>query len=118
LGDEDNPTDLALALDMRLQHILVDEFQDTSITQMKLLQMLTAGWLPDDGRTLFCVGDPMQSIYRFRQAEIGLFLAGQQNRLFNVPMQALRLQTNFRSTQPVVQWINEQFPFVLPALND
>jgi len=118
LGAEDNPTDLALALDMRLQHILVDEFQDTSITQMQLLQMLTAGWTADDGRTLFCVGDPMQSIYRFRQAEVGLFLAVQQNRLFNVQMQSLKLQTNFRSTQPVVAWINQQFPYVLPAVSD
>ena len=118
LGSEDNPTDLALALDMRLQHILVDEFQDTSITQMKLLQLLTAGWTPDDGRTLFCVGDPMQSIYRFRQAEVGLFLDMQTKGLPNVPMQPLQLRTNFRSSRPVIDWINQQFPYVLPTHND
>lgn len=119
LGTEDNPTDLALTIDMRLQHILVDEFQDTSITQMKLLRLLTAGWSAGDGRTLFCVGDPMQSIYRFRQAEVGLFLDVQQRGLPAIKqMEALQLQTNFRSTQPVIDWINTHFVQVLPAIND
>ncbi len=74
LGDPDAPTDLLLSLDVRIKHILVDEFQDTSISQWELLERLTAGWQPDDGRTMFVVGDPMQSIYRFREAEVGLFL--------------------------------------------
>ena len=52
----------------------MDEFQDTSISQWELLQRLTAGWQPGDGRTVFVVGDPMQIIYRFREAEVGLFL--------------------------------------------
>ena len=74
LGTEDAPTDTALALDATLQHVLVDEFQDTSETQVRLLEKLTMGWQRDDGRTLFAVGDPMQSIYRFRGADVGLFL--------------------------------------------
>src|SRR6185436_15931675 len=74
LGDPDAPTDTALALDARLRHVLVDEFQDTSDAQLRLIEALTAGWQPGDGRTLFLVGDPMQSIYRFRNAEVGLFL--------------------------------------------
>ena len=52
----------------------MDEFQDTSFKQIELLEALTAGWMQGDARTLFCVGDPMQSVYRFRQAEVGLFL--------------------------------------------
>ncbi len=118
LGTPDQPTDTALALDARLQHILVDEFQDTSVTQMSLLNLLTAGWSEGDGRSVFCVGDPMQSIYRFRQAEVGLFLQMQQHGLPGVPVTALQLQTNFRSTQPIVNWVNRSFPHIMPVHDD
>ena len=47
LGAEDEPTDLALALDSSINHILVDEFQDTSQLQLNLLKKLTAGWQPE-----------------------------------------------------------------------
>ena len=73
LGEPEAPTDLALALDYRIRHLLMDEFQDTSFNQYGLLKRLTAGWQPEDGHTLFVVGDPMQSIYRFRDAEVGCF---------------------------------------------
>lgn len=118
LGSEDEPTDLALAFDYRLQHLLVDEFQDTSFAQLDLLERLTAGWQPGDGRTLFCVGDPMQSIYRFRQAEVGLFIQLQQGGLANVPLTALRLEANFRSEPAIVSWVNEVFPSVLAKRSD
>jgi ATP-dependent exoDNAse (exonuclease V) beta subunit len=59
-----------LSLDLRIDHLPIDEFQDTSFTQLELLRRLTAGWEQGDGRTLFAVGDPMQSIYRFREAEV------------------------------------------------
>ena len=72
LGPEDSPTDLALYLDYRIGHILVDEYQDVSINQYELLEKLTAGWSMEDGHSLFLVGDPMQSIYRFREAEVGV----------------------------------------------
>lgn len=113
LGPSDEPTDLALAFDYRLQHLLVDEFQDTSFGQLDLLERLTAGWTDGDGRTLFCVGDPMQSIYRFRQAEVGLFLQLQREGLRNVPLEPLQLTSNFRSTRPIIEWVNRVFPGVL-----
>ncbi len=113
LGSSEEPTDLALAFDYRLQHLLVDEFQDTSFGQLDLLERLTGGWTDGDGRTLFCVGDPMQSIYRFRQAEVGLFLQLQRQGLRNVPLEPLQLTSNFRSTRPIIEWVNRVFPGVL-----
>jgi hypothetical protein len=118
LGTADEPTDLALAFDYRLQHILVDEFQDTSFSQLDLLERLTGGWADGDGRTLFCVGDPMQSIYRFRQAEVGLFIDLQQHGLRNLRLEPLRLEANFRSIPAIVDWINRVVPAVLAARND
>jgi ATP-dependent exoDNAse (exonuclease V) beta subunit len=118
LGTAEEPTDLALAFDYRMQHLLVDEFQDTSFAQQDLLERLTAGWQPGDGRTLFCVGDPMQSIYRFRQAEVGLFIQLQHRGLENVPLTALRLEANFRSEPAIIAWVNQVFPDVLAKRSD
>jgi ATP-dependent helicase/nuclease subunit A len=118
VGTPDEPTDLALSLDYRLQHLLVDEFQDTSSSQFRLLQTLTAGWMPGDGRTLFAVGDPMQSIYRFREAEVGLFLAARDHGIGHLRLQPLRLTVNFRSTGAIVDWVNGAFGDILPARAD
>jgi ATP-dependent helicase/nuclease subunit A len=118
LGSVAEPTDLALRFDYRLQHLLVDEFQDTSRGQVELLALLTAGWSDGDGHTLFCVGDPMQSIYRFRHADVGLFLNLKQHGLNQLRLTPLRLTVNFRSTQPVLQWVNDTFKRVLPHRDD
>lgn len=122
LGSDEAPSDLALALDARIRHLLVDEFQDTSLKQYALLRRLCAGWQPDDGRTLFVVGDPMQSIYRFREAEVGLFLDaavhGQVGDLDSVPLESLQLACNFRSEAGLVDWVNDSFRRVLPVQVD
>mgnify|MGYP001208762728 CR=1 FL=1 len=118
LGTDDAPTDLALYFDVKLRHILVDEFQDTSITQHNLLRKLTAGWETNDGRSLFVVGDPMQSIYRFRQAEVGLFLQSQLQGIGNIQLKPLQLTVNFRSEKSIVDWVNQTFQHVLPQYND
>jgi ATP-dependent exoDNAse (exonuclease V) beta subunit len=118
LGSPDAPTDLLLSLDHRIKHLLVDEFQDTSISQWELLERLTAGWQPDDGRTLFVVGDPMQSIYRFREAEVALFLKARHEGLPNVKLEPLSLKTNFRSHAGLVEWVNASFAKILPAGED
>ena len=118
LGDEESPTDLALSLDYQVQHLLIDEFQDTSSSQYNLIKQLTTGWLPNDGRTLFIVGDPMQSIYRFRQAEVGLFLQTQENGLGDISLEQLRLSMNFRSQGGIIDWVNQTFAKVFPTYDD
>ncbi len=118
LGEDDDPTDLALALDYRIQHLLVDEFQDTSFTQFDLIQKLLAGWEPGDGRTLFLVGDPMQSIFRFREAEVGLFLRAARDGIGPVRLERLQLEMNFRSEQGIVDWVNDVFPDVIKGGDD
>lgn len=118
LGEEDAPSDLSFRLDYRVRHLLVDEFQDTSPLQIELLQRLTAGWQAGDGRTLFAVGDPMQSIYRFRRADVGLFLRVAQQGIGNIKLDALRLSRNNRSCPAVVDWINAHFPSVFPGHDD
>lgn len=111
LGEPERPTDLSLALDHRLSHLLVDEFQDTSVTQFELLLRLTAGWQPGDGRTLFLVGDPLQSIYRFREANVYLFeQVVRLGRLGTVPLKVLALRANFRSQPALIGWLNDNFP--------
>ncbi len=118
LGEPEAPTDLALALDYQIGHLLVDEFQDTSLSQYELLRRLTAGWEPEDGRTLFLVGDPMQSIYRFREAEVGLFLRAQREGIGAVVLEPLVLSLNFRSQSGIVEWVNKVFVEVLPERED
>ncbi|KPJ67108.1 MAG: hypothetical protein AMJ43_05950 [Coxiella sp. DG_40] len=115
LGEDDNPTDLLLKLDYRIQHILVDEFQDTSVTQYKLLKQLSAGWQPDDGRTLFLVGDPMQSIYKFREAKVGLFLHAKKYGINSIKLYPLTLSSNFRADKYLIDWTNSVFPKVFPS---
>ena len=119
LGHDGAPSDLSLRMDYRVRHLLVDEFQDTSHNQVRLLQQLTAGWSAGDGHTLFLVGDPMQSIYRFRKAEVSLFIRAFEGGLFDqLDLKRLRLGVNFRSTAPIVDWVNQNFPQVMPGEND
>ena len=123
LGTDDNPTELALRLDYQLAHILVDEFQDTSDQQFELLRRLTRGWAEHNAagyspRTLFIVGDGMQSIYGFRYANVGLFLTARDTGIGGLMLEPLALTRNFRSQQGVVDWVNEVFARLLPPTDD
>ncbi|MBI5448064.1 MAG: UvrD-helicase domain-containing protein [Gammaproteobacteria bacterium] len=118
LGEEELPTQLALNLDYKIQHILVDEFQDTSFSQFHLLEKLTLGWQAQEGRTLFLVGDPMQSIYRFRKAEVGLFVRAAEQGIGGMFLKPLTLRANFRSCENVISWINRAFSDIFPKKND
>ncbi len=118
LGRVEEPSDLLLALDGRIRHVLVDEFQDTSHSQLRLLELLTSGWQPGDGRSLFLVGDPMQSIYRFRDADMSLFLRVRTVGVGAVRCEPLTLQRNFRSAPQIVAWTNETFARAFPPEDD
>ncbi len=114
----ENPTELALAIDNRIRHILVDEFQDTSVVQFELLELLVQGWSGDGGVSLFAVGDPMQSIYRFRDADVGLFYRAERRGLDQLRLQPLRLAMNFRSAPRLVEWFNDTFSQVMGEETD
>jgi ATP-dependent exoDNAse (exonuclease V) beta subunit len=118
LADASLPTDLALRAGLALRHILVDEFQDISLEQFALLETLTIGWEEGDGRTLFVVGDPMQSIYQFREAEVGLFLRIRDQGIGALKLKSLHLTSNFRAVAPLVAWSNVHFARLLAAPDD
>ena len=118
LGGKTTPSDLALVFDYQLKHILVDEFQDTSTGQISLIEKLLEGWQAGDGRTAFFVGDPMQSIYRFREAEVANFLHTQTHGIGPVSPRPLVLQSNFRSDPAIVHWVNEVFTEVMPDCSE
>jgi ATP-dependent exoDNAse (exonuclease V) beta subunit len=111
--DGNIPSDLHLYLDYRIGHLLVDEFQDTNENQWGLIQRLCSGWTPGDGKTVFIVGDPKQSIYAFRNAEVRLFFEAKKG----IPLSGHgtlhladhQLKTNFRSTKQLIEWTNDLF---------
>ena len=116
---EDNP-DLLLALSGGLRHLLVDEFQDTSRSQFELIRLLVRAWDEGDGRTCFLVGDPMQSIYMFRQAEVELFSHVVERGIASEAEPALacelvQLSTNFRSHAGLTEEWNKLFAAVFGA---
>jgi len=105
---------LDASMGMQLQHLLVDEMQDTSTSQYDLIQLLTQGW---DGysQTIFLVGDPKQSIYLFRQARVERFIQTmQQQQLGGISLGRLYLTANFRSQELLVHSFNEDFSRLFP----
>ena len=100
----------ALLIEDRVQHILVDEMQDTSVSQIELLEALCQGWEEDDGRSVFFCGDLQQSIYAFRGSLVSLFDELQQRGSFaGKTLLPLQLKANFRSSPDLVNWVNDCF---------
>lgn len=93
---------LCLELQQQFQHILVDEFQDTNDLQNELIKLL---YLPGHN-ILFVVGDPRQSIYRFRGANLNCFLHMMQH-ITAHGGELLTLQENFRSQEKLIHFINQ-----------
>jgi len=108
-----------------LQHVLVDEMQDTSISQIRLLKLLTEGWEehnvenPGFPKTMFLCGDTQQSIYLFRNAEPSIFAELVNSKTFNgISLNVLQLSTNFRSYKATVDFVNAVGSSVFPATPD
>lgn len=98
----------------RYRYLLVDEFQDTDPLQAEIVWLLACGpggRAPDPGR-LFVVGDPKQSIYRFRKADIEVYERFKE-RLVSGGGGRLSIVQNFRSVPGIVEWVNATFAGVM-----
>lgn len=124
----DNPNDVRRRLHARYTHILLDEFQDTDPLQVDIAMRLTAD--PDDDSAtdqlapvdghLFTVGDPKQSIYMFRGADLALYLRTRRRLTEgeNPVGRAESLTTNFRSVGPIIDWVNHTFERIITETED
>ena len=119
--DAKNGGGLAQHIYNRHSYFLVDEFQDTNPIQAEVFFYLAAknscvDWVqcvPKEG-SLFIVGDPKQSIYRFQNADVASFL--RVRNLFENPEvgEVLNLTRNFRSSDNMCKWFNDAFSVLLP----
>jgi ATP-dependent exoDNAse (exonuclease V) beta subunit len=112
-------------LQQRFTHFFVDEFQDTDPLQAEILMLLAAD---DPGETdwravrpipgkLFMVGDPKQSIYRFRRADVALYEEVKE-RLLRAGAELLHLTTSFRAPPSIQSFVNRAFATPMAASSD
>ncbi|MCT7463662.1 RecB-like helicase [Aliarcobacter cryaerophilus] len=109
LSNKINKDFLYFRLDSNYNHILIDEFQDTSILQYKILKPLIDEVIAGDSekfKTFFYVGDPKQSIYRFRggKRELFDFVLSENS---NIKLEDLN--TNYRSSKNIIDFVNNTF---------
>ena len=97
--------EIAAKVDTQYSHLLVDEFQDTSLLQLQLFYKLTENW-QDDKNSIFVVGDPMQSIYAFRKARVGIFQHVWQQGWPNLSLTPKSLVVNLRARTSLIDWVN------------
>lgn len=90
----------------RFKFVMVDEFQDTNFLQLQIVDLIAGG-------NLFLVGDYKQSIYRFRGAEVEVFVDSEENMSENGG-KVIGLRTNFRSQQGILDFVNSLFQNYLP----
>ncbi len=108
--------DVRRYLQDRFTHIFIDEFQDTDPLQAEILLLLASDnpaesdWMkitPKPGK-LFVVGDPKQSVYKFRRADVVLY-RGIRDALEQRGVGAVQLTTSFRAVRPIQQLVNAAF---------
>lgn len=110
MADDETAAYLQMRLDARYRHLLLDEFQDTNPMQWRILQ----GWLSGYSHTgerpsIFLVGDPKQSIYRFRRADARLFETARQMLVRDFDATVLRTNRTRRNAPAVLAWVNGVF---------
>jgi ATP-dependent helicase/nuclease subunit A len=112
-------SDVRARLHDRYRYLLIDEFQDTDPIQIEIARLIAtsitdvegADWrtITADAGRLFFVGDAKQSIYRFRRADISLFLSVRDAD----DTEARTLSTNFRTVPGIVDWVNHTFTEIM-----
>ena len=110
-----------MALAKRYSHILVDEFQDTDPVQAEIIWRLAGEGDPASpwhehvirAGALFLVGDPKQAIYRFRGADVQTYLVAKQALSERDPASILKISSNFRTREPILEYVNEYFQEML-----
>ncbi len=116
LADADHAAYMQVRLDARYRHILIDEFQDTNPLQWQVLQSWLAGYgeaeegAAADRPSVFVVGDPKQSIYRFRRAEPRVFDAAIELLCRSFGATHLRTNVTRRNAQGLVDVLNLTMP--------
>ncbi len=115
-------SEAALAVADGVRHLLVDEFQDTSRRQHALLRSLVGAWSDAEGKSCFLVGDPMQSIYFFRDADTELFarvktLGLELDGGTHFPLEFVPLRANFRTHPVLVEWSNQTFADIFGTIS-
>jgi ATP-dependent helicase/nuclease subunit A len=110
LSRSDHAEYMQYKLDARFRHILIDEFQDTNPLQWQILRAwLDASAAVDRAPTVFLVGDPKQSIYRFRGAEARLFELGARHVEDALRGSLVALNESRRSARPIIETVNRVF---------
>ncbi|MDR1275672.1 MAG: UvrD-helicase domain-containing protein [Candidatus Accumulibacter sp.] len=109
LGDERTAAFLQARLDARYRHVLLDEFQDTNPIQWRILLSWLAAYSDGIRPTVFLVGDPKQSIYRFRQAEPRLFSAATDFLKREYGAVLCTQDATYRNAKPIVELVNTLF---------
>ena len=130
LRDPNHGPAVRATLHERYQRLLLDEFQDTDPIQIELAVRIAAAdptsessgsrpWdeVPVTPGQLFVVGDPKQSIYRFRRADISTFLAT-RDRFGTEGAGTVELTANFRTVRPVIEWVNTTFAALMEIPDD
>ena len=119
--------DVRRSLSRRFTHVLVDEFQDTDPLQSEIFWRLCGEPPTENAKSdwatfrirpgaLFLVGDPKQAIYRFRGADVSAYVRARDAFLAQDPDSVLSISTNFRSSAPILTYVNDRFEALLSSV--